>query len=118
MGSIKEVSIEIRKRNIELLWFLSDRWFRVLEFSLILATLYYFENKTGSILINIIYWFSWIIFYMWFLELGELLSEKIASGKRPSKNQKFLLWIFSMFFVITIYTVITMTANSIISMER
>ena len=38
--------IEVRKDNIKQLWMISDKWFRILECSLILATLYYFKQKT------------------------------------------------------------------------
>ena len=114
MNEIKN-PIEIRKHNLELLWFISERWFRILEFSLILATLYYFKDKTGNVFIIIIYWLSWMIFYMWFLELGELISEKVNTDKKFSKNRKFLVWVLSMFPVLMIYTIITAVANSIMS---
>ena len=115
METTKEVSIEIRKHNLGILWFISDRWFRILEFSLILATLYYFKDKTGNILVGGIYWLSWMIFYMWFLELGELISAKLSSTKKFSKNGKFLVWVLSMFPVLMIYMIITGVANSIMS---
>ena len=115
MNEIKN-PIEIRKHNLELLWFISEKWFRILEFSLILTTLYYFKDKTGNVFIIIIYWLSWMIFYMWFLELGELISEKISTTKR-FKNRKFLVWILSMFPVLMIYTIITGVANSIMSVK-
>jgi len=113
--SNNKTPVEIRKHNIELLWFISEKWFRILEFSLILATLYYFIDKTHNIFIVAIYWFSWMIFWSWFTEIGEFLTEKITEGKKLSKNKKLLVWILSMIPVIAIYTVITMAANSIMS---
>ena len=117
MESLKESPVEIRKHNIKLLWFISDKWFRILEFSLILATLYYFKDKTENIFISGVYWLSWMIFYIWFLEIGEYISEKISVEKQFSKNRKFFVWILSMFPVIAIYMIITMVANSIMSVK-
>lgn len=113
MESLKESPVEIRERNIKLLWFISDKWFRILEFSLILATLYYFRDK--NIFISGVYWLSWMIFYVWFLEIGEYVSEKITAEKQSSKNRKFFVWVLSMFPVIAIYMIINMVANSIMS---
>lgn len=107
-------SVKVREYNLKRLWFISDRWFRILEFSLILATLYYFKNKTHSVFLIGIYWFSWAIFYMWFMEFGEFISARIAHGKKFSKKKKMLIWILSMIPVIAIYIVITTAANSII----
>lgn len=114
-SSNNKISVEIRKQNIEQLWFISDRWFRILEFSLILASLFYFKEKTNNIFVTIIYWFSWIIFFMWFLEIGEFISDKINYGKRFSKNKRLLIFAISMIPVMAIYTIITIAMNSIMS---
>lgn len=113
MENVKEKFFENRKHNLKVLWFLSDKWFRILEFSLILGTLYYFKDKTQNIFVSVIYWLSWIIFYMWFLELGEFLSDKINSGEITSKYKRSTIWMFSMFLVMSIYFIVTGVANSI-----
>ena len=115
MESKRKSPLEIREHNVKLLWSISDKWFRILEFSLILATLYYFKDRTENFFVSGIYWFSWIVFYMWFLEIGEYVSERISAGKQYSKSRNFLVWVLSMFPVLAIYTIITAVANSIMS---
>ncbi len=117
MESVKESPVKIRENNIKLLWFISDKWFRILEFSLILATLYYFKDRTENIFISGVYWLSWMIFYMWFSEIGEYISEKISAEKQFDKDRRIFIWILSIFPVIAIYMIITMVANSITSVR-
>lgn len=113
MKNIREKFLKTRKYNLRTLWFLSDKWFRILEFSLILGMFYYFKDKTQNIFVSVIYWLSWGIFYMWFLELGEILSNKINGGKKSSKIKNFIIWMFSMFLIMLIYFIITEAAKSI-----
>ena len=112
-SATKETSIETRKHNLKVLWLLSDKWFRFLEFILILSTLYYFKDKTQNIFVGVIYWLSWAIFYMWVLEVGEFLADKINDSKKSSNSKKYLIWMFSMFVVISIYSILIGAMNSI-----
>lgn len=107
--------IEVRKDNLKLLWLISDKWFRILECSLIIAMLYYLKQKTGNILIEIVYWISWGVLYMWFMEIGEYISEIINSKLSFFKDRKMFAWIISMFFIIAIYNIVINVTNSIMS---
>ncbi len=107
-------SIEIRKHNIQKLWFISDRWFRILEFSLILATLHYFKDKASGVLVAAIYWVSWAVFYMWVLEMGEFIAVKINYSGQLNKNKRYFVWLLSMALVIGLYLLITTAINSVV----
>lgn len=111
---MNETTLKIRNENLNLLWFISGRWFRILEFSLILGTLHYFKDKFGGLPIFIIYWVSWGILYMWFFEIGELVSDKIHAV-RKLKNERIFIWILPTAAVLAIYTIVTEVANSVIS---
>ena len=103
--------IEIRKSNVKFLWLIAEKWFRVLEYSFIVGGLHYFGDKTGNIFIKIFYWISLILFYMLFVEIGELIAEKIYSRRTIGRKMKWLIWIISMSIAILFLIVITETAD-------
>ena len=51
----REPLVEIKKSISEASFFVADRWFRIIEFSLILATLYYFQTVTDNLAVRIAY---------------------------------------------------------------
>lgn len=108
-------SVDMQKKNTALLSFMADKWFRVLECSLILSTLFYFKEKTNNILISIIYWISWGVFCMLFMQIGDYVSELIISKRNYNKNRQFIIWMLSMFFVFMFYYLITGVTTSVMS---
>lgn len=113
--STKNTKLEETKHRPEAWWFLTDRWFRIVEFSLVLGTLYFFDREIGSIPIKALYWLSWFFFYAWSVELGEYIADKFSKGR--SSKKKWLVWTVCMFVVIGLYTLITTTANLIIEKQ-
>ncbi len=68
--------VEIKEYNLRKIWLLSDKWFRIWEFSLVLGALYYLKEKTHHILFSGVYWLSSIIFLMWLFPLENLLQRE------------------------------------------
>jgi hypothetical protein len=106
----KYIPPEIRKERMGQLWFLADRWFRILEFSLILGTLGYFKERHPSISISIIYWISWAVFFAWVDEVGEFLGDSI--DKKQKRN--WMTFTLTTCIVIFYYLVVTQTLKLII----
>lgn len=106
----KYISPETRKERMGQLWFLADKWFRILEFSLILGTLGYFREKHPSISVSVIYWISWSIFFAWVEELGEFLADAIDKKQKRS----WTTFIITAFIVLFYYMVITQTLELVI----
>lgn len=106
----KYIPPEIRKERMGQFWFLADKWFRILEFSLILGTLGYFREKHTNILVSILYWISWIIFWFWVDELGEFLADAIDKNRK----RRWGTFILTSFIVMFYYLLITHTLELII----
>jgi|SRR3989344_4555693 len=113
-----ESKLNIVKNRYELSWFLADKWFRILEFSLILATLHYFTQVISNISLMIVYWLSWVLFWGWFEDISKLIVEIIYSKKRLSINKKAFVWLLCTTFVMIIYLLVTSVADSIISSQH
>ena len=94
-------------------WKLTDRWFRVLEMSLILGTLYYFKIKTGNLIIGGIYWISVGVLYMWFLESSDYIYIALTSNKKSSTT-KWFIWIICTSLAVSLYWLITLSVRSLI----
>lgn len=111
MEPFKKVTTEVRKHNISLLWSISDRWFRILEFSLIMGILNYFKDQTSSIVIEIIYWISWTFMFWLILEVIEFIAQTFSKNK--TLKIRWLIWAvsFSAFFML--FLTITSAANFI-----
>lgn len=92
-----------KNSNIEQYWFLADKWFRILEFSLVLGVLEYFSEKINSIALKIVYYISWMFFYWFFLEIGESIAKKMSINY---KGKRWLIWTVSMFVVLGFYQLI------------
>lgn len=100
----------------ELWWLLTDRWFRLLEFSLILGALYYFDHKTGNIILRIIYWISWFLFFSWFLEVGEYVIERFSFEKKLIL--RFLILIIVTLAIAVVFLLVTSSANILIEQQN
>jgi|GEM_PF-2604021 len=103
------------KAKPELYWFFADRWFRVVEFSLILATLYYFKERVDFILLKILYWVSLFLFYMWMMEVIEYIMEKIFIKFTPFK--RLLFSVIPIVVILLIYAVVTLSTQEIIEQQ-
>ncbi len=105
MEPYREITTEIRKHNINLLWHLSDRWFRILEFSFILGVLNYFKDNTSGTIIKIIYWLSWTFMFWLVLEVTEFIAQKFSKSR--SLKMRWLIWIISFAIFYTLFVVVT-----------
>ena len=99
--NIQEKNKFFLNTNPKRYWFFADKWFRILEFSVILAILNYFMKKSGDILITILFFVSYIIFLMWFLEFQEYILEKILEIKKL--NIKYKIFIDVLIFCVFIF---------------
>lgn len=118
MTENKQDRLNIIKNSSEISWFIADRWFRVIEFSLILATLTYFEKKINSIPLSIIYWLSWAFFWSWFEDISKFIIEMIYANNKLNKHSRVFVWILCTAFVMAIYLLIISATNSIITKEH
>ena len=112
-----ESKVSITKHNSEVSWFIADRWFRILEFSLILATLHYFNEIINNKALTIIYWLSWALFWSWFEDIGKFFAEIIYARNKLSKSKKVFVWVITTIFVMAIYALVTSAANSMIAKQ-
>lgn len=108
---LKDLVIQFSDVKTRVWWTMADKWFRLLEFSLILGTLYYFKQTTGNIIVTVLYWVSFFFLFSWFLEVGEVFV------RTSQKRIPWLPWIISMFLTLLVYTVITQGANFIIDQQ-
>lgn len=115
MEPYKVISWEIRKHNLNSLWGLADRWFRVLEFSFILGILTYFKDKVDTpslgMTLELIHWVSWGFLYMLVLELIDTFAQLLSKDK--STGKKWLVWFLSFIIIYFIYIMIIGAVGSI-----
>ncbi len=104
------------KANPERYWFIADRWFRILEFSILLSVLNYFREKTGNIFITILLILSFAIFMGWFIEFQEYLFDRISKFTILSKKKKILIDAL-MFLVFIGINLMVFKATSIIALK-
>ncbi|HAT68328.1 MAG TPA: hypothetical protein DCS20_01820 [Candidatus Yonathbacteria bacterium] len=109
--------LNIIKKNSEVSWFIADKWFRILEFSLILAALRYFETITNNLSLTIIYWLSWMFLWSWFEDISKFIVEIINVNKKLSKNNRVVVWTLCTIFVMIIYLLVTHAADSMVSKQ-
>ncbi len=100
----------------EIYYLLADRWFRIIEFSLIIATLNYFSIKIDSNILKCAYWVSWFMFFNWFLELGEFIGNKIYKG--TSVYKKILIGFLVMIPFIAIFIFLTKVSAMLVTLEK
>jgi len=105
-------------RMYKLSWLFVDKWFRILEFSLILAALYYFDQviKT-NIPLKMVYYLSWVLLWGWFQDASVLVAEKISYHKKLSKNKRAVVWVLCTIFVMALYLLITSATNAMIARQ-
>lgn len=85
------------------IWFITERWFKLLEFCLILGTLHFFKEKTGFFLIDVIYWISWLFLTLWFMRAGTSIARRF---KFSSHLALMAVWILSIISALLVYEVI------------
>jgi len=96
-----------RWRNIETLWKVSEKWFRIIEYSLILGILSFVNQKINSIAITILYYISWGAFAVLLMEAGEYVAERYYETKQiKSSRTRWVVWTLSMFSLLLFWTVI------------
>lgn len=81
---------KIGRSNLNFIWSLVDRWFSVVQYSILLGFLYYAKeidlgNSVAQYTLELIYWVSFGALYIWFLELGELVSIKFWKSYATDK---------------------------------
>jgi len=108
---------EIVNNNSSISWRIADKWFRILEFSFILALLHYFAETLNNIPLKIIYWLSWMVFWSWFDDVSKIIVEFFHIKKRFSENKKFWVWVLSATFVMIIYSLVNFSADLMIARE-
>lgn len=84
--------------------FITEKWFRIIEYSIILGGLKYFKDITSNKYIFVAYWISWFMFYFWFLELGDFLTE-IFNKSSKLLNKFTINLLFTLPFVFLFYVV-------------
>jgi hypothetical protein len=104
------------KSNPELYWFLSDKWFRIIEFSLILGLFHYFSIETDYLTLKIVYWLSWYVVFMWFLELIDYLFEEFVDIM-TTRGKKLLVYIVTIVVVSAFYALIVTTTQIVIEKQ-
>jgi hypothetical protein len=107
----------IRRSNLSTLWTLADRWFRLLEFVLVLGLFYVAKEKTHNVVIAVIYWLSYVVFLMWFEEFGEFVAATLGAGSR-SPVRRGIIWGLAMLAALGVYAVITQVGNAILTASR
>jgi len=85
--------------------FITEKWFRIIEFSLILGLLDYFRDITNNYLFSAVYLVSWVVFFGWFLVMGEYIAEFIYKRKKPLS--RFTINIIATIPFVFLYFVIT-----------
>lgn len=101
--------------DAELFWGLAERWFRLLEMGLILGTVGFLNAKTDNWAITAIYWLSWLVLYMWFLEFGESIAVSFTTDK--SIKRRWVVWVLSMIFTTLFYIATSYTTTWIIEQQ-
>lgn len=109
--------LEIIKNRFESSWFITDKWFRILEFSFILAALRYFEALTNNIALTITYWLSWVLLWSWFEDFSKYIMELVKVKSKSAKNYRVTVWILSTIFVMAIYLIVTIASDSIVNKQ-
>lgn len=104
-----------KKPDPETIWYITDRWFRMLEIGLILGVLSYFKIKTNNFLVVSFYWISWIVFWAWFVELGESVAEKISLKK--SAGGKWLIWFICICLALLFWALTTSTTQWVVQQQ-
>ena len=66
--------------------FVVEKWFRLLEYSFLIGVLKYFKEISGEWTIDLVYWLSYGLLYMWFLDFGECITDRLYSGKSIVKK--------------------------------
>lgn len=90
---------------------LTDGWFRMIEFSIVLGGLHYFMNKTQSMMISIVYWLSWFMLFAWFVQLGQYFAHRVST-KKPKRTQFLIYTVVVLFFILT-FLIVTNIGNAI-----
>ncbi len=97
----------------KLSWFIAEKWFRILEFALILGALHYFtETLKNNIPLRIVYLLSWVFLWGWFEDTANLVAERINSHKKLSRNKRVFVWVLCTIFVMLIYLLVISATNS------
>jgi hypothetical protein len=109
-----EVTPATRRQNLSTLWTLADKWFRLLEFVLVLGVFYVAKEKTHNTAIGAIYWVSAGVLLMWFEELGEFVAAALGIARR-SAAQRWLIWILATWASLAVYMIITQAGNAILA---
>ncbi len=94
----------------ELYWAISDKWFRLLEFTLIIATLKYFSDTTHIIQIQALYWISYFVLFMWVMEAVDWCRELL--GTKMSQLSAALI---SVAVIVGIYAFISSAVQAVIN---
>lgn len=109
--------LEITKNKIESSWFIADKWFRILEFSLILAVFRYFESTANNIALTTTYWLSWAFLWSWFEDFSKYIIEIVIIKNKFAKAYRILAWMLSIVFVATIYLLVTIASDSVVNKQ-
>jgi hypothetical protein len=105
--------IEYRDKVQNLSWALADRWFRIIEMSLITGALLYVAKITGNILLWCFFGISWLFIYIWFEDFGFFLQEVL--GKKFSFWQRLFTRTLATVCCIALFWVITGTMVALVT---
>ncbi len=83
------------------LWFFTERYFRVLEFAIILGALGYLKSRIDVIIIDVIYWITWGVFFVFCRYTAEYFINSVF-GQKFSKY-KILSLLLSFIFTMCLY---------------
>ncbi len=109
-----KIFLKNRKANLILLWAISEKWFRILEYSLIMGVLYFAKQKIDFIIIDIVYYVSWIVYFLVFIEAAEFAAQQYYFEKEVKNNfVRWIAWIFSMFMFLIFFFLIIHTGEII-----
>lgn len=106
------ISNDIDKLKRE--WNLADKWFRLIEFSLILATLNYFAIKTNSTVLKVTYYFSFSMIIGIITSLVDSILINLTQYEKYGKLKKLFSWFLVLLIITAIYAVISNSTQEII----
>lgn len=115
VGGVNKPLFDITNMKAEFEWLVTERWFRLLEISIILGTLYYFSEKIGSLFLTMVYWLSWGIFFVWLRTMGREAMRIFF----PQVTEKWFWgrFLIEMVLVVGLYSLITITGQMVIKYQ-
>lgn len=103
------------QRSLEIGWNLAERWFRVVEFSIILGFLNFAVEKSGNPYVKIIYWISNAAYFGIFSDLWVFIA--VVVGEKKKFVWKFIIFLLVGLLTLAIPIVAVQTSMILASMN-